>query len=78
MTFIILAEPVNIKDLGRLIGIKCFTDLDPVFPVIAHIIAAERKHSHGIAANNAYCAGCGGSCFRAHDGTDEHTVIPAC
>ncbi len=44
--------------------------LDPVAEVVAHVIAAEGQHGHGIAAHFADCAGGGGGGLRAHGGAD--------
>ena len=45
--------------------------------IVAHVIAAEGQHCHGVAAHNAHSTGGSCGCFRSHGGTDEHAVLPA-
>ena len=42
--------------------------LDPVTEVVAHVVAAEGQHGHGIAAHHADRAGGRGRGLRAHGG----------
>ena len=44
--------------------------------VVAHVVAAEGLHCHGIVAENARRARCGCRRLGGHDGADEHAVIP--
>ncbi len=63
-----LAEPVDVEDAGR--GGEVALHLEPVTEVVAHVVAAEGKHGHGVAADFADgAAGCCGG-FRAHGGAD--------
>src|SRR3984893_19516817 len=50
--------------------------LDPVAEIIAHVIAAERQHSHGIAAYLADFPACCGGHLRAHSGADVDPRAP--
>ena len=43
---------------------------EPVPEVVAHVVAAEGQHGHGIAADLADGAAGGGGGFRAHGGAD--------
>ena len=58
-------------------GVKACADFNPVLPVIAHIVAAERKHSHRVTSYNTYRACCRSGCFGAHNRAYEYAVIPA-
>ena len=76
VTLVIGSEPVNVEDL-RSVG-KNLTHIEPVLPVVTHIVAYEGTHSHRIATNYADCTcSCCGS-LGSHDGTNEGTVLPAC
>ncbi len=44
--------------------------------VVSHVVSAERKHSHGIATDNADCAGCCCGGLGSHYRADEHAVVP--
>src|ERR1051326_8693259 len=70
-TVSVLAEPVHMEDPRRF-G-QAALHLDPVTEVIAHVIAAERQHRHGIAANLADGANNGRSGFRTHGGARVYT-----
>ena len=56
-----LAEPVHVEDARG--DAERALHLDPVTKVVAHMVAAEREHGHGIAANFADFPGCGGCGF---------------
>src|SRR4029078_3691151 len=51
----ILAEPIDLEDLRRLAERPLH--LDPMPEIVAHVIAAERKHRHRIAAQCSDAAG---------------------
>ena len=53
-----------------------FSHFEPVGEVVAHVVAAERQHGHGVAADLAHGSGGGGCGFRAHRGSEIHTVDP--
>ena len=44
--------------------------------VVAHVVAAEGQHGHGVTADHAHSAGGGGGGLRSHDGAYEHAVVP--
>ena len=71
---VIRAEPVDVEDL------RCVRQLlahvEPVLPVVGHVVAAERAHGHRVAAHNAHGAGRGGRRLGRHRRADEHTVRP--
>ncbi len=69
------AEPVHSEDPGR-IG-KLPADVEPVIEVVGHVVAAERQHGHGVAANRADIAGGGGRRFRTHRRGEKNPVAPA-
>ena len=48
----------------------------PVLEVVAHVVAAEGKHGHGVAADLAELAELGGSPLRGHRRRNEHAVLP--
>src|SRR5690606_37278013 len=50
--------------------------LDPVAEVVAHVVAAEGEHGHGVAADFADGAGSGGGHFRAHRRADVNAAGP--
>src|ERR1700721_3831156 len=70
----VLSEPIDVKDLRR--GLQFGTDVDPMRPVIAEVIAGERLHGHGIPPNHA--DGLCGRCrrFRRDAGPDQYSVQP--
>ena len=51
LPFVILAEPVDVED-ARSDG-EAALHLDPVTEVVAHVVAAEGEHGHGVAADFA-------------------------
>ncbi len=62
------------EDLGGLAHL--LAHVDPVLEIIAHMIADEGPHGHGIAADHAHGAGGGSGGLRGHDGAYEHAVVP--
>ena len=69
------AEPVDVEDPGGLVP-QLLTHVQPVLPVVGHVIAAEGEHGHGIPAHHAHRAGGGGGGLRCHDGAHKHAVGP--
>ena len=68
------AEPVDVEDAGR--GREVALHLQPVTEVVAHVVAAEGQHGHGVTADltdGAACC-CGG--FGAHGGADVDACRP--
>src|SRR3954454_24357331 len=61
---LIFSEPVYGKDRRR-IG-KARAKVEPVAEIIAHVIAAERKHRERIAADLTDISKCGGRHLRTH------------
>src|ERR1700686_2378374 len=69
-----LAEPVHVKQFRQL---RCFGErayLEPVFEIVAHVVAAKRKHGHGIATQLSHFSSNGGSGLAAHRGSQESSV----
>ena len=60
----ILQEPIHMKNPGCLT--QAARHLDPMPEIVAHVIAAEGQHRHGVAAHLADGAGCGRGHFRSH------------
>src|SRR6185312_827280 len=58
------AEPVDVEDAGS--GGEVALHAEPVPEVVAHVVAAEGKHGHGVAANPAGGPGGGSGGLRAH------------
>ena len=50
--------------------------VEPVAEIVAHVVAAERQHGHGVAADLADLAGGGGGGLRAHGRPDVNAVAP--
>src|ERR1035437_2801439 len=61
---LVLAKPVDVEDARR-IGERPL-HLDPVPKVVAHVIAAERQHGHGVATDFADWRSCGCGRLRPH------------
>ena len=57
----VLAEPVDVEDAGG--GFELALHLQPVPEVVAHVVAAEGEHGHGVAADFADGATGGGRGF---------------
>ena len=55
LAFVIESEPVDVEDLRKLC---CeLLHVEPMCEVVAHVVAAEGKHSHRIASDNADSTG---------------------
>src|ERR1700722_10632092 len=65
---IALAEPVDVEDARG--GGEVALHAEPVTEVVAHVIAAEGEHGHGVATYFAGDAGRGRSGLGAHGGAD--------
>ena len=72
----VLPEPVHVEDPGQLGCVGVFADFEPVREVVAHVVAAEGKHRHGIAAELAYLAHNGGCSLAAGGCAKERAVLP--
>src|SRR5208282_4654337 len=70
----VLAEPVHVEDFRRVLDFRAHRE--PVAKIVSHVVAAEGKHGHGIAARDADGACRGGGGFRGHGGADENSVLP--
>src|SRR6185437_10665086 len=73
-TLLVLAEPVDVEDTRR--GGEIALHAQPVTEVVAHMVAAEGKHRHGVAADFAYCPSGGSGGFAAHGGSDVDARRP--
>jgi hypothetical protein len=71
----VLAEPVDQVD-ARQLGPGLLADLEPVGPVVGHVVAAERQHRERVEAQLADRAEGGGRHLRAHDRAEEDAVLP--
>ena len=69
-----LAEPVDVEDARR--RAQSALHLEPVTEVVAHMVAAERQHGHGIAAHDAHRAGGRGRGLRTHGGAHVDAGAP--
>ena len=74
MSLVVGAEPVDVCDDRRL-GDELF-HVQPVLPVVAHVVAAEGEHRHRVAAGLADLALGRGGLFGGHDAADEYAVTP--
>src|SRR4029077_16951739 len=72
----ILTEPVHVINPRQLRWFRLCSDLEPVREVIAHVVAAEWKHPHGVPAELADFAGdrCRG--LAAGGCSQESAVLP--
>ena len=59
---------------GGLVTVR--PDVEPVLEVVAHVVAAEREHRHGIAAQHAGLARRRGSGFRRERRAEKDAVLP--
>ena len=69
-----LAEPIHMENLRRIFQLRAHRQ--PVAEIIGHVVAAEGKHGHRIAARDADGARGGGGGFRSHRRADENAVLP--
>src|SRR4029077_5571275 len=67
-------EPVYVKDLWRFS--QLFAHLQPMAKVIPHVVAAERQHSHRIAADLTNGPDCRRRHFRSHRCADVNSMDP--
>src|SRR5258708_5599285 len=74
VAFFVLAEPVDVED-ARSFG-QMLAHIEPMAEIGAHVVATERQHGHGVAANLAHSAGGGGGGFRTHGGADVNAGRP--
>ena len=79
LAFGALAEPVHAEDFGQVaFGFTGFADFEPMFEVVAHVVAAEGQHGEGVTTDSTGLHVEGGSGhFGTDGGTDEHTMFPA-
>mmetsp|Transcript_10466 Transcript_10466/g.17966 ORF Transcript_10466/g.17966 Transcript_10466/m.17966 type:complete len:242 (+) Transcript_10466:1521-2246(+) len=76
LAFLVLAEPVDVEDLGRLLA-KALTHLEPVvLHVVTHVISAEWKHGIRVKSKLALFTFCGSRLFRRTHAAHEDTMIP--
>jgi len=74
VAFIVGSEPVNVEDKGNVR--HDVRHAEPMSKVIAHIVAAEGKHSHGVSSYYADSTGSSCGSFGSHSGTNEYAVGP--
>ena len=74
----VLAEPVHVEDLRAAASRSGASApmLQPVGEVVGHVVAAERQHGEGVAAQVAHGAGRGRRRLGRHDRAEEHPVLP--
>mmetsp|Transcript_42799 Transcript_42799/g.114541 ORF Transcript_42799/g.114541 Transcript_42799/m.114541 type:complete len:503 (-) Transcript_42799:150-1658(-) len=70
----VLAEPVDAEQLGQALAV--LLEADPVGEVVAHVVAAERKHGERVAANDTLRAEGSSRGLRAHSGREVHALRP--
>jgi hypothetical protein len=51
LSFGVFAEPVNVEDPRK--SFDVFAHIEPMAEVIAHVVAAERKHRHRVASDGS-------------------------
>src|SRR3989338_9546977 len=52
------------------------THIQPMAKILGHIMAAKRKHSHGVAPDLADLSGLGRGSFRGHSRPHKYPVLP--
>src|SRR5262249_12627756 len=70
------SEPIDEIDLGKFSAVGALGKGEPMFEVIAHIVAAKRQHGEGVASKHAGLAQCGGCCFGAAGRAEKYTMFP--
>src|SRR5271165_2000096 len=75
LSILVLAKPVHVENLWQLC-VRLGSHLEPVRKVIPHVIAAKRKHGHGIVAQATNLSGDGGRGFAADNGAEEGAMLP--
>src|SRR5579862_4970843 len=55
------AKPIYVENFGRIFDAR--THAQPVLEIFGHVVAAEGKHGHGVAAGDADGSSGGGGCF---------------
>ena len=73
---LVLAEPVDLVDLRQFLRRGELTDLEPVRPVVRHVVTAERQHGEGVAAQGADTSLGGSGLLRGHRRAHEDAVLP--
>ena len=72
---VIGAEPVDVEDFRGIVA-ELLAHVQPMLPVVAHVVAAEGPHGHGVTADHTHCAGGGCGGLGGHDGAYEYAVLP--
>src|SRR5262249_42948352 len=72
---VVFSEPVDVENVGHAAAAGD-SHFEPVGKVIAHVVAAERKHGHGIPPEVSDGAGGSGGGFAGHGGAEEGAVLP--
>ena len=70
----VFAEPVDVENAWQVFDVVAH--FQPVGKVVAHVVAAEWEHGHGVAANLPKRANGGGGHFGTDGRTDVNTVDP--
>lgn len=71
---LVLAKPVHVED-ARQFG-DAPLHADPMAEIVAHVVAAEGQHGHGVPADLAHRTGGGGGHLAAHGRAGIHTADP--
>ena len=69
------SEPVHAEDPRR--TRQRAADVEPVLPVVAHVVAAEGQHRHRVAPQHADLARRRGGRLRRQRGAEKRAVLPA-
>jgi len=68
------AKPIYVENFWRIFDARAHAQ--PVLEIFGHVVAAEGKHGHGVAAGDADGSSGGGGCFGSESGAHEDTVLP--
>ena len=71
----VLAEPVDVVDLGQL-EVGFLLEAEPVFEVVAEVVAEERPHGEGVVHDDLPDVLGRSRRFRSHGRPHEHAVLP--
>lgn len=71
-----LPEPVNVEDFRELGSFGFLADREPVVPVVAHVVTAERKHGEGVETELTLSSLSSGGHLGSNGRADHDTVVP--
>ena len=70
----IFKKPVDAEDNGKLANLA--SHIDPVLPVVGHVVTSKREHSEGVVAQLANGTLSSSGLLGYHRGAEENPVLP--